>query len=226
MAFIHYAQPFMPSLEGMLLSGAPLRRPAPRCLYTFVMQSVEIEVKFRVDDAAALHAKLTEIGFREQTPRTFERNVLFDTPEHTLRLARSILRIRRYGDRWVLTHKTLLSDHDPDERHKHRQETETRVEDGEALATVFERLGYQQTFIYEKWRTEFADGTGHCVIDETPIGLFAELEGPEEWIDRQSCALGLGPKDLLTLSYGRLFEAWLEETGSHAKQLTFAECSR
>ena len=125
----------------------------------------------------------------------------------------------------MLTHKSLPHDHDPKERHKHRQEVETVVEDGEALATVFERLGYRETFVYEKWRTEFTDGTGHCVIDETPIGLFAELEGPESWIDRQSRALGLASDDLLTLSYGRLFEAWREETGSRAAQLTFAECS-
>ncbi len=187
------------------------------------MPSVEIEVKFRVGDAAELTGQLRALGFREQTPRTFERNVLFDTPDHTLRGSRSILRVRKYGDTWTLTHKCLPQDHDPGERHKHREETETRVEDGEALGTVFERLGFSQTFVYEKWRTEFADETGHCVIDETPIGVYAELEGPEEWIDRRSQALGLKPGDLMTLSYGRLFELWREETGSRAEQLTFAE---
>ncbi len=187
--------------------------------------AVEIEIKFRVANPEALTAQLRRIGFHEQTPRTFEHNVLFDTPTHTLRHTRSVLRIRRYGDRWVLTHKSLLANHDPAERHKHRQETETEIEDGEVLAAIFERLGYLRTFVYEKWRTEYADGTGHCVLDETPIGLFAELEGPEGWIDRQTRALGLAPDDLLTLSYGRLFEAWREQTGSAAQQLTFAECA-
>jgi adenylate cyclase class 2 len=191
----------------------------------FLMQAVEIEVKFRVDDVAGLRRKLLSLGFKEQTPRTFEHNVLFDTPEHSLRGSRSILRIRRYGERWVLTHKQLPADFDPAERLKHREETETHVEDGEALATVFERLGFVRTFVYEKWRTEFAKEGGHCVIDETPIGTFAELEGPEAWIDRQSRALGLAADDLLTLSYGRLFEAWRQETGSAAEQLTFAECA-
>ena len=190
------------------------------------MQSVEIEVKFRVADREKLADRLRVLGFTERTTKTFERNVLFDTPEHTLRAARSILRIRRYGAQWLLTHKRLLEQHDPEERHKHRQETETVVEDGEALAAVFRQLGYQEAFVYEKWRTEFADGTGHCVIDETPIGLFAEREGPEEWIDRIGRELGLGSGDLLTLSYGRLFEVWREETGSDAAQLTFAECGQ
>ncbi len=43
------------------------------------MSGVEIEVKFRVADPAALEAKLGQIGFRCITPRTFERNVLYDT---------------------------------------------------------------------------------------------------------------------------------------------------
>ncbi len=188
------------------------------------MDSVEIEIKFRVHDEAALVSKLTALGFSEQTPRTFEQNLLFDTAAHSLRAARSLLRIRKYGARWFLTHKRLLPNHDPAERHKHRQESETLVEDGEVLAIIFERLGFQRTFTYEKWRTEFTDGHGHCVIDETPIGLFAELEGPEEWIDQQTQALGIDPADLLVLSYGRLFEAWRAHTGSKARQLTFAEC--
>ncbi len=186
-------------------------------------QAVEVEVKFRVRDIPALAAKLHALGFREVTPRTFEQNVLFDTPDHSLRAQRQILRVRRYGERWVLTHKRLTADHDPDETHKHREETETAVEDGPALMAVFERLGYVRAFAYEKWRQEFADAEGHCVIDETPIGVFAELEGADGWIDQVSRSLGLTQANLLTLSYGRLFEAWREETGSRAEQMTFAE---
>ncbi|MBB6142827.1 adenylate cyclase class 2 [Silvibacterium bohemicum] len=185
------------------------------------MSTVEIEVKFRVKDGAALEARLGELGFQQITPRTFERNVLYDTPDRRLRKEQAILRIRKYGDRWVLTHKCLPPDHDPQARHKHRVETETEVADGEAAGAVFTQLGYRPAFIYEKWRTEYADQTGHCVLDETPIGFFAELEGPEEWIDNMAKRLGLEPSSLMTLSYGRLFERWKQETGSPANDLTF-----
>jgi hypothetical protein len=67
------------------------------------MSAVEVEVKFAVSDAEALAGQLLAIGFRELTPSTFERNTLFDTPEHTLRAARAVLRIRKYGERWVLS---------------------------------------------------------------------------------------------------------------------------
>jgi len=186
------------------------------------MSAVEIEVKFRVADTAALEEKLRSLGFRCVTPSTFERNVLYDTPDRRLRAQQSILRIRRYGDRWVLTHKCLTADNDPAARHKRRIETETEVADGEALGTVFTQLGYAPAFTYEKYRTEYADTTGHCVLDETPIGVFAELEGPPDWIDTVSGRLGLDSAQLSTLSYGRLFDLWREETGSAATDLTFS----
>jgi adenylate cyclase, class 2 len=186
------------------------------------MSAVEIEVKFRIENIRELEERLRSLGFHTVTPRTFERNTLYDTADRKLRARQSILRIRKYGDRWVLTYKCLPPDHDPNARHKHRIETETEVADGDALGAVFTQLGYAPVFIYEKWRAEYADATGHCVLDETPIGAFAELEGPEEWIDAISARLGLDPSSLMTLSYGRLFENWRNETNSPASDMTFA----
>jgi adenylate cyclase class 2 len=188
------------------------------------MTAVETEVKFRVHTLPRLEAQLAAAGFHQVTPRTFEHNVLFDTPDRALRARQSILRVRRYGDRWVVTHKALPPNGNPaTERHKHRIETETEVKDGEAIATIFASLGYQPAFVYQKWRTEYADATGHCVIDETPIGLFAELEGPSEWIDHTADLLQLAHSDLMTLSYGRLFDEWRAQSGSPAQNLTFDE---
>jgi len=194
--------------------------------YTGSMSAVEIEVKFSVADPASLEDKLHELGFHCVTPRTFERNVLYDTPDRRLRAQQSILRIRKYGERWVLTHKCLTADNDPAARHKRRIETETEVADGEALGIVFTQLGYAPAFTYEKWRTEYADAIGHCVLDETPIGVFAELEGPPEWIDTVGGRLGLAASELITLSYGRLFDLWREQTGSQATDLTFSAIAK
>lgn len=183
----------------------------------------EVEVKFRVPDAAALRRRLLDAGFHLETERTFERNILYDTPDRRLRSQTAILRVRQYGERWVVTHKCLPKGHDPDAPHKHRDETETEVGDGEAMGHIFTQLGFVPSFVYEKWRTEFSDSTGHCVLDETPVGIYAELEGPPEWIDRTGQKLGIGPGEFLTLSYGRLFEQWRERTGSSVQNLTFGE---
>ena len=183
--------------------------------------SIETEIKFRVEDAGKLAEKLREGGFREKTPRTFESNVLFDTPDRKMRARTEILRVRSYGGRWVITHKRLPDGRPGEDVHKHRIETETQVEDGEVLAEVFKSIGLVEAFRYEKWRSEWSDGEGHCVIDETPIGVFAELEGQPGWIDRTAARLGVDRSAYITLSYGRLFEQWCAEHHSAARDLTF-----
>jgi adenylate cyclase class 2 len=187
---------------------------------------IETEIKFRVDSLAALAEQLQSAGFRLETPRSFESNVLYDTPDRQMRARTEILRIRSYAGRWTLTLKRLPrsgpSPDSGDARHKHRVETETGIADGDALAEVFLALGLVAAFRYEKWRTEWADGEGHCVVDETPIGDYAELEGPSAWIDRTAARLGVDQAQYVTLSYGRLFEAWRMEHSSSAHDLTFA----
>jgi adenylate cyclase class 2 len=184
--------------------------------------AVETEIKFRVADLAALAQRLEAVGFTLLTPRTFESNVLYDTSDRQMRARTEILRIRSYAGRWTLTHKRLPTGTPGEDRHKHRVETETAIVDGNALAEVFLSLGLVDAFRYEKWRTEWTDGEGHCVVDETPIGNYAELEGTAAWIDRTAIRLGVDASEYLTLSYGRLFDVWREQHGSAAQDLTFA----
>jgi adenylate cyclase class 2 len=124
-----------------------------------------------------------------------------------------------------MTHKRLPDSGVGEDRHKHRIETETEVSDGEALAAVFLSLGLTPAFRYEKWRTEWSDGEGHCVVDETPIGNYAELEGSAAWIDRTAARLGIDPAQYMTQSYGRLFDLWRQKHNSAAEDLTFAACA-
>lgn len=199
---------------------------------------VETEIKFRVDDLSALSVRLQSAGFRLETPRSFESNTLYDTPDRLMRARTEILRIRSYAGHWTLTHKRLPGPETPvpdlpnaalpdSARHKHRIETETGIAQGAVLTELFLSLGLVAAFRYEKWRTEWADSgehvaEGHCVIDETPIGNYAELEGPSDWIDRAALRLGVTPSDYITLSYGRLFDQWRQLHRSTAEELTFA----
>ncbi|HUV69383.1 MAG TPA: class IV adenylate cyclase [Terracidiphilus sp.] len=188
--------------------------------------AIETEIKFQVYDLSALAQRLQAAGFTLHTPRSFESNVLFDTPDRQMRSRTEILRIRSYAGRWTVTHKRLPDDRPGEDAHKHRIETETEVADGGALAQVFLSLGLVAAFRYEKWRTEWHDGEGHCVVDETPIGNYAELEGSPDWIDRTAARIGLSPSDYITMSYGRLFDQWRLQHGSVATDLTFDAVSR
>jgi adenylate cyclase, class 2 len=177
----------------------------------------EVEIKFRVTDAKALARALRSAGFRVKTRRTHEMNLLFDSADGSFSARGEVLRIRRYGKQWTLTHKSRGADG----RHKVREETEATVADGEALAHIFQRLGFLPRFRYEKLRTEWSDGKGHVVIDETPIGTFAEIEGTPGWIDRTAKKLGITSSHYLTASYVALFFEWRKLTGSRAAEMTW-----
>lgn len=190
------------------------------------MQSAEIELKFTVPDQAALERDLPALGFTLQTPRTHERNVLYDTPDRSLRERHQLLRLRTYGDQCILTHKRQPDNAD-DSVYKTRIETETHVAECDALATIFQELGYGPAFSYEKFRTEWQyplpGYTTHLVIDETPIGTWAELEGPVFWIDDMLARLEIDRVRCTTDSYGKLFASWKARSSSPAENLIFDE---
>ena len=178
----------------------------------------EVEIKFQVSDLAAQEAKLRAAGFRERTARTHEMNVLYDFEGRPLRGRGELLRLRKYGETWKLTHKGPGTVG----KHKSRVETETKVADGEKLEHILRALGLSEVFRYEKYRSEWTDGAGEVVLDETPIGNLAEIEGAPEWIDRVAATLGVSERDYITASYAQLFEQWKARTGSRAEQMTFA----
>ncbi|HVZ16703.1 MAG TPA: class IV adenylate cyclase [Terriglobales bacterium] len=180
----------------------------------------EVEIKFVVHDLEAIRKRLRELNFREATPRTNEMNTLFDHGGE-MRRRGEVLRIRKYGDKWTVTHKSKSKD----ARHKTRVETETKVADGEALEGIFRAMGFEPSFRYEKFRSEWSDGEGHVVLDETPIGNLGEIEGAPDWIDKVAGQLGLNEKDYITKSYAELFNDWTKKTGSKAQHMTFADVS-
>jgi adenylate cyclase class 2 len=180
----------------------------------------EVEIKFRITDLAEVERKLLALGFRRVTPRTHEMNTLYDLPGQPLRARGELLRLRKYGEKWKLTHKARSTgDGGP---HKSREETETGVEDGEKLAHILKALGFVPTFRYEKFRTEFKEGPGNVVLDETPIGNLGEIEGPPKWIDEIAVKIGLARSDYITDTYAGLFFDWKRRTGSRAEEMTFA----
>jgi len=184
-----------------------------------VHPSLEIEIKFRIDDPRDLTAKLEQAGIRLTTPRTHEVNTLFDLRDRRLRKQGALLRVRRYGDRWTVTFKGKATTG----RYKSRPEIETAVEDGESLTAILEGVEFIRVFSYEKFRSEWTDGHGHILVDETPIGDFGEIEGPGEWIEAVARQLQISPAQYITDSYATLFQKWKRRTASKAKNMLFAE---
>ena len=177
----------------------------------------EVEIKFRVTSLPSLARHLRAAGLRRITRSTHEMNTLYDLPDLKLRKKGELLRLRKYGDKWVLTHKAKGKAG----RHKSRVETETEVTDGKKMDAILHTLGFNPSFRYEKYRAEWSDGKGHVVLDETPVGNFGEIEGPPRWIDRTARLLEISPADYITLSYAELFSEWKRQMKSSAHEMTF-----
>jgi adenylate cyclase, class 2 len=177
----------------------------------------EVEIKFRIDNVPALNRRLRSAGFQLQTPRTHEMNTLYDLAGQQLRKHGALLRLRQYGSQWILTHKAKAVS----KRHKSRVELETRVEDGRKMHAILTALGFRPSFTYEKFRAEWTDGTGHVVVDETPIGNIGEIEGPPPWIDRTAKRLAITPAQYITKSYAELFMDWKKANEHPAHEMTF-----
>lgn len=183
--------------------------------------SLEIEAKvpLEVEDLGGVRSRLREIGARLSTPRLREENTLFDFPDGRLEKADSALRVRTFGRECLLTYKGRTREH---AYLKLREEIETRVEDTNALTRLLELLGLRKAFHYWKYReiyslelplgTELllgtvtvALGTVTVSLDETPIGFFAEIEGPEESIQAVVDLMGWDPTSFIQESYPKLY---------------------
>jgi adenylate cyclase, class 2 len=178
----------------------------------------ETEIKLRWNgDAQEAQALIERRGYRISVPRTLESDQLFDLPSAALRESDRILRLRKTispdgTKRAMVTYKGPATR----DGYKSREEIEFDVSDPGTFTLVLDRLGYQPIFRYEKFRTQLraAGEPGLITIDETPIGVYLELEGPQDWIDGTAARVGLPAAQFLTVSYAALYreyKAWHPE---------------
>jgi adenylate cyclase class 2 len=169
----------------------------------------ETEIKLLARDRKQVRKRLSQLAFKVFKARHFESNYLFDFPDLRLHKSGCLLRLRFAGGESLLTFKgpPLRT-----RRYGSRREIETRVEDGALLREVLKNLGLKPVFVYEKYRTTYATGNRADIYglplvayDETPIGNYLELEGPEKWIDKIATQLGYSPQDYITSTYLALY---------------------
>jgi adenylate cyclase class 2 len=185
----------------------------------------ETEIKLAVSDAREIRRRLAELGFRRVLARHFESNYLYDFPDLRLRKSSCLIRVRFAGNQGVLTYKGApVQSRD----YKIRREIETIVEDGHSLREILPLLGLQEVFCYEKFRTIYAPrgkrdvaDSPHVVFDETPIGNYLELEGPQRWIDEVARQFGYSRRDYITDSYAALYRKNCEVEGKTPGNMIF-----
>jgi adenylate cyclase class 2 len=166
------------------------------------MHGTEIEIKLRIEDPARLIAAVEKAGARLVRAREFEDNRLYDFPGQDLMRRDAMLRVRSLAGGALLTYKDSPR---VEEGAKVRHEIEVRFDADGPLVAILERIGMVPQFRYQKFRTTWARGDLEITLDETPIGIFAELEGPKPAIDAMAAELGYGPSDYIAGSYRELY---------------------
>ena len=185
------------------------------------MEHLEIEVKFHVLDLNRMRRRLMENGAQARG-RVFEANTLWDTPEKDLARQGSVLRLRQdAGCR--LTLKSRVPAADP--RFKTHRELETVVQDCRIMEGILSGMGFCPTHCYEKYRETFALPDVQAVLDETPYGVFLELEGGKESIMEVARRLELDWSRRIVLSYLEMFAILKKEEALDFSDATFSSFS-
>jgi adenylate cyclase class 2 len=179
--------------------------------------ALEREIKLRFASADEAREAVLATGATPLFGRRLQEDALLDTENEELRRKRCVLRVRMENGKSRLTYKGPVQQSVVNVR----EELETVVGDGEALLRVFGELGLHIWFRYEKYREEFAHEDVIVAIDETPVGVFVEVEGSQQGIADMTAALGRTPADYILDSYRALFLHYRDRLGLNGSDMVF-----
>lgn len=111
-------------------------------------------------------------------------------------------------------------------RYKEREELELTVQNPAMLDKVLSALGYRPGFRYEKFRTTYRlRALPHLAVDldETPVGVFLELEGPRAAIDRAASLLGYSQRDYSDQTYWDVYRDYRRQHGLPLRNMVFSD---
>jgi adenylate cyclase, class 2 len=218
--FVLLSGPRFPILAGELYSAMLGSRRTNR----------EIEIKLPVADVSELVRKLGRLR-ATCSGRVLERNTLFDTLDSDFRRCGRLLRVRveTPASSGLLPggfRRTLITSKRPASasgrsRYKQNLERETVMRSPKNWSAILRPLGLRPAFRYEKYRTSFRLPGLHLDLDETPVGVFLELEGAPEAIDRAARSLGFSRRDYIRNTYWDLYAADCRRRGSFPKNMLF-----
>ncbi|MFA5612717.1 MAG: class IV adenylate cyclase [Anaerolineaceae bacterium] len=178
----------------------------------------EIEVKFLLKDLTALIQKIDQLNLSCTQKRVHEFNLRYDLPDGHLVAKKQVLRLRQDT-------QALLTFKGPgvlDEGVLLRKEIEVSVSDFDTARRLLEALGYQVIMMYEKYRANYLMDGVILSVDETPFGLFIELEGESPaQVKSAASLLGLDWRQRINLSYSALLDQYNKNTKNVFRDLTF-----
>jgi adenylate cyclase class 2 len=181
--------------------------------------ALETEVKIYLPNLATMRLSLESVGASLAKPRLFERNLRYENAERSLAPNGVVLRLRQ-DDRGRITYKgpAIIQESSGIST---RAELETEIGDIAIMDAILQKLGFQVSLIYEKYRTTYQLHSAEVVLDEMPYGDFMEIEGEAKAIEQVLQTLDLTQTPRIIGSYVVLFEAVKTTLGLDFRDLSF-----
>ena len=183
--------------------------------------TLEREIKLRFNSVEEAREAVLATGASPLLCRRLQEDSLLDTDDEMLRRRRCVMRVRVENGKSRITFKGPVQP----SIMKVREELETLVGDGAMLLRILEELGLHVWFRYEKYREEFSHEDVTVAIDETPVGVFVEIEGSEHGIVSMAEAFGRSTQDYVLDSYRGLFLKYRDEFGLTGTDMVFDDRS-
>ena len=166
------------------------------------MINVSKEVKFSLQDNPNIIKELKRkqavlVGaYKEKTIR-------YDDKYESLEKRGKFIRVRS-GLKNIISIKEKIEDDDEQKVFK-RNEIEVEIGDIKKMQYILENIGLKETYTMEKYRLKWQYDDAEINLDELPFGLFLEIHGEEEKIEKVSNELGLNKNNIIIGTYWDIF---------------------
>ena len=167
----------------------------------------ELESKFLISLAriSFLRKKILKIPNISYGGRFYEKTTMLDNSEETMNKEDARLRVRQISDRKdsqkfqiEFSYKRRIK---ADGGIKREEEIESSfTTDIDSLFRILNKMGYQVTTSYERYRETYNIKDTKITLDEFPFGYILEVEGNEEDINKMCKFLSLNIRDSYPLS--------------------------
>lgn len=163
----------------------------------------EVEVKILEINKQELIEKLGHFG-AEFVEQVKIHDKQFDFPDHRIKNADELFRLRAIGNRVEMTYKDGQK---YENNFRIQEETQITVSDFATTEAILKKLGFVVGYNREKIRTSFKKGNVRFEIDQYPnIPPYIEMEGPQEEIKAAVEELGFSMADTTDMTATGVFK--------------------
>jgi predicted adenylyl cyclase CyaB len=170
-------------------------------------KKIELEIKFLIKkkDAPNIREKILAIPGIISQAKTYEKTTMLDSADGRMQKEDARLRIREIKNqkkskdsKIEFSYKKRLK---ADGGIKQEQEIEATFKaDLQSFFQILNKMGYQITTSYERYRETYALDNVKITLDEFPFGFILEIEGTESEINNTCKLLELNKKKSYPLS--------------------------